>query len=367
MVVLWASWPSSACSPAPQAAWPSAPLASDAGLDADHAGADAQIDAQPDASAWDQDLDLPDASSDDGPDLGSPLLQDPLADRPVVEVVPYQVRHRLDGAVWSPRDQATLINDEEIMRVDAATDQISPWGAGPGARRSVRAIGPGQRALGSMLDARGQLALAWFEADGQAQVVTSSFEGQALPSPNDVVYHPSGHLYFTRRKGQAQDGYLSDAKGHGAVFRVSPAGQVQVAAASPDLANPNGIAVSPDGRWLYVTTSSYDDPRLQGVWKLSVSADGSLDHAQRFIDHARPDGMAVDAAGNLYVTSATTKKVGVYSAQGRRWGELDTRTNSLTHCGFGGADGKTLYITAQDKLLRVQLPIPGATHQLASP
>lgn len=308
----------------------------------------------------DQALDL-DQARDLADDL-SPTLDmsasSPLEDAPGLEVLDYKVASKLDGVLWSPSLARTLFNDQQIMQLDSQ-DQIEALYAPPeGVRHQIKTIDSQGRLLG--VEVGEALKIVRFDGQGGSSILAQSYEAGPLPSPNDLAATPEGGLYFTRRKGGPQDGYVDDKGGAGAVFYVGADRQVKVAFASDELLNPNGIALSPDGRWLYVTASSYDDKNKQGVWRFALASDGELTQGQLWLKWERPDGMAVDVEGNLYVTSATTKKVGVFSATGQLWGALSTPVGSLTHCGFAGDDGKTLYITSNTKLMRARLPYVGA-------
>ncbi len=125
-----------------------------------------------------------------------------------------------------------------------------------------------------------------------------------------------------------------------------------------DLPRPNGIAFSPDERFLYVNNS---EPKK--LWmRYSVNADGSLTNGKLFYDATSdnapgaPDGMKMDQKGNLY--SAGPGGVWIFSSDGEHLGtlRLPEKVGNLT---WGDQDGKTLYITASSSIYRVRLMIPG--------
>jgi gluconolactonase len=175
-------------------------------------------------------------------------------------------------------------------------------------------------------------------------------------NPNDVVVRKDGTIYATVRR-------LMPAmfNGAGAVFRVPPGGKaiVETARETVDgarkLLNPNGIALSPDDKILYVVDSSYSAGAGQGVWRFDLAADGTVSGGKFLAAVSAPDGMAVDDGGNLYVTSS---QVVVLKPDGTRWGTIQT-PGQPRNCTFGGADRKTLYITGGQNLWSVTMPVSG--------
>jgi gluconolactonase len=187
--------------------------------------------------------------------------------------------------------------------------------------------------------------------DGTVEVVAERWQGKRLNSPNDNISRSDGTIYFTDPpyglpRGQARE---LDFQG---VFRVDPAGTLHLE--SSEMNHPDGLALSPDEKTLYVV----DDIDAGQLRRFPVNRDGSLGPSTIFVSSigGGGDGMAMDDAGNLYVT--TNGGVRVYAPDGKSWGTISV-PEVPSNCTFGGPDRKTLYITARTSLYRVALAIPG--------
>jgi gluconolactonase len=137
------------------------------------------------------------------------------------------------------------------------------------------------------------------------------------------------------------------------VIRIAPDGGLTVERRGGTTEAPNGVALSPDESRLYVSNSG-NVPGL--VWIFDVAPDGSLSKARTFVTVVGADGMAVDDAGNLFVASSIG--IQVFAPDGAQFGWIAV-PQTPSNCAFGGADGRTLYITAETSLCRVTLAHPG--------
>jgi gluconolactonase len=180
-------------------------------------------------------------------------------------------------------------------------------------------------------------------------VYAKDVDGKHFNSPNDVTLHSRGHAYFTDPDWQI--GERKNETGVTGVYWRKPDGTVALIDGS--LNKPNGIALSPDETKLYVNAF---DGRI-GVYPLND--DGSAGPRQEFAQIApEPDGMGVDCAGNLYVSSHPAGKVHVLNPAGAEISVIEVAPKT-TNIAFGGADHKTIFITAGGGVYSLQSPVAG--------
>jgi gluconolactonase len=221
---------------------------------------------------------------------------------------------------------------------------------------------PGSNGL--TLDAKGNLVLcqqgtrrvARLEADGRQVPLVKDYEGRHFNSPNDVIFARNGDFYFTDPPYGLEglnDSPLKELK-FNCVFRVKPSGEPTLVI--KDLTFPNGLAFSPDQKILYVAVS---DPKMPKVWAYDVQPDGAVANRRLFFDAGPlvseqrmglPDGMKVDAHGNVWCTGAGG--VFVVSPSGKHLGSVITGQQT-GNCAWGD-DGSTLYICANHFICRVK-------------
>jgi len=196
-------------------------------------------------------------------------------------------------------------------------------------------------------------------AGGARETLVDDFEGNRFNSPNDLVYHSSGSLYFTDPPYglQGQDESLNKEIDFNGVYRLDPDGTLTVLAR--DLSRPNGIAFSPDEKTLYVANT---DPE-QKVWMAyDVEEDESISNGRVFFDATNidapggPDGMKVDVNGNLYCTGPGG--IFILTPEGKHIGTIEV-AEIPSNVAWGDGDSKTLYITARTGLYRIGLDIQG--------
>jgi gluconolactonase len=212
-------------------------------------------------------------------------------------------------------------------------------------------------ANGNTYDAQGRLytceshsrRVTRADKKGKIEVLAERFQGKRFNAPNDIVVRHDGQIYFTDPAfGNQQDTRELDFYG---VFHLSPRGELE-AIAKPK-GRPNGIAISPNGRILYVTNS--DDRNVRAY---DLDKNGAASNERVLVANIAgvPDGIRVDEKGNLYVAAA---KLEVYSPEGQPLGSVAV-PETPSNCAFGDADLGSLYITARTSLYRVRLNVKGS-------
>jgi gluconolactonase len=218
-----------------------------------------------------------------------------------------------------------------------------------------------ERSNGTYFDADGVTLLACADLhnriiaiapDGKITVVAEKYKGKKLNGPNDLWRHPNGGIYFTdpyyfrtwwADANRGQDGehtyYLApDRK---TVIRVTE-----------DLAQPNGIIGTPDGKLLYVA-----DIGARKTYVYTINADGTLSNKKLFCDMGS-DGMTIDNEGNVYLTG---NGVTVFNPAGEKIEHIKIREPWTANVCFGGKDQDTLFITASKSLYSVKMRTKGVT------
>lgn len=224
---------------------------------------------------------------------------------------------------------------------------------------------PGSNGLA--LDAEGRLTInehgnrrvTRLEKTGAITVLADRFEGRRLNSPNDLVYRSDGALYFTDPPFGLPKVFNDPAK-EIAVSGVYCLKDGRLSQVATDFTGPNGLAFSPDERFLYV--SNWDVKR-KTVMRYEVQPDGSLRNGRVFYDMTSVpgdlalDGIKVDREGNVFV--AGPGGIWVISPAGKHLGTIQPPEHAA-NMAWGDADGRTLYITASTGLYRIRTSIPGA-------
>lgn len=196
------------------------------------------------------------------------------------------------------------------------------------------------------------------EKNGTQTVLADKYQGKRLNSPNDLVYRSDGTLYFTDPPFGLPK-FFDDPRKElpfSGVFSVYN-GKLQLI--STDLKGPNGLAFSPDEKYLYVTNW---DEKKKVVMRYEANPDGTLANGKVFFDMTGApgedalDGMKVDREGNLYVTGPGG--LWVISSEGKHLGTI-IPPKEPHNIAWGDEDGKTLYICALNGLYRMRLNIPG--------
>jgi gluconolactonase len=272
-----------------------------------------------------------------------------------------------EGPVWT-RDGALLFsspNTNTIYRwASAGTVAVFRPKSGYTGTDIGRYTQPGSNGL--TFDSEGRLTICQHgnrriirvEPHGNITVLAETYAGKRLNSPNDLVFASDGTLYFTDPPF-GLPGTFADPKKElpfSGVFRVRDG---IVSLITPDLAGPNGIALSPDERHLYVGNW---DPDSKVVMRYTLGPGGSVTGGEVFFDMTGAegddaiDGLKVDVAGHVYVCGPSG--IWLLSPRGEHLGTLRI-PESPHNLAWGDEDARTLYITALTSIYRIRLAIPG--------
>jgi gluconolactonase len=287
----------------------------------------------------------------------------------------------VEGPIWIHSGYFLFadITSNSIRKL-SADDSVSMWLQPSGYRGEAPYGGKEPGSNGMTLDSSGRLTVAGHAArnimrfesmdpHGQVTILADSYKGKKLNSPNDLIYAPDGSLYFTDPpyglRTQSDQDSDKELKING-VYRV-PNALGHKAGAAPDrdslqllisdMERPNGIALSPDRRWLYVSNS---EPKK---WmRYPVRNDGSVGSGETFLDASSdkrpgsPDGMKLDTKGNLY--AAGPGGIWIISPAGKHLATILTE-KATSNVAWGGEDGSTLYTTTSDSVLSIRLNAKG--------
>ncbi|MEX2564497.1 MAG: SMP-30/gluconolactonase/LRE family protein [Cyclobacteriaceae bacterium] len=257
-----------------------------------------------------------------------------------------------EGPVWDKNENILLFSDIPANTIY----KLDPTGALETFRH------PSNNANGLTFDSDGNLLMAehsgrkigMLSPAGEYSAVVETFKGTPFNSPNDLIIDSKGIIYFTDPPfGLSKE--ATDTLGFNGVYQFKK-GKVTLIA--DDLHRPNGLALSPDERILYVANSG--EPKK--YMKYPVSKKGKVGKGSLFfnVSHmdrpGNPDGIKVDTEGNLYATGPGG--VLVFSPQGKHLGTI-VFPEVPSNVAFGGADRKTLFVTARTGVYSIQVKIPG--------
>jgi gluconolactonase len=197
---------------------------------------------------------------------------------------------------------------------------------------------------------------------GQVEVLTDNFEGQPFTGPNDVTHDAQNRLYFTDLPG-------------GAVYRLDPDKKLTRLLTKPEIQRPNGIAIAPDDKTLYLVEANNQEGGARMIRAYDLSPAGTLSNMRvfhNFYPGRSADGLCMDTQANLYAVAGLHQKRGtsetldtkpgvhVFSPAGQLLKFISVPEDTVTNCTFAGPDNKTLYVTAGKGLYRFPNDIPGS-------
>jgi gluconolactonase len=191
--------------------------------------------------------------------------------------------------------------------------------------------------------------------EGGYKILADHYNGKKFNSPNDVIVGPDGALYFTDPTLDLVASEKQEIPFQG-VYRLDEKGNVELL--TKDLSQPNGLAFSPDGKHFYV-----DDTKEKNIRVYDAAPDGTLSNGRTFGDEhpsgkheGVPDGMRVDSSGNLFVVGP--KGIWVWDDKGNHLGTI-VLPEQPANLAWGDADYRTLYITANTSVYRLQMKTQG--------
>lgn len=262
-----------------------------------------------------------------------------------------------EGPVWLAEQQSVIFSDVK-------GNKMYRWNAQSGVS-VFRA--ESHFANGNALDNEGRLltcehgrrGISRTDKQGNHTLLVDKVDGLRFNSPNDIAVRQDGSIWFT----DPPYGIVGDEEGYRAasqvigcyVYRFDEAGNRATIAIS-DTQRPNGLAFSPDDKWLYVADMSIIDFPSQGRREIrAYRLDGDsavFSHVVTQVAPGIPDGFCVDAAGNIFCSC----EIGIliFSPQGTLLETIPV-PERVSNCTFGGPDGNTLFITATTSLYRVTI------------
>ncbi len=267
-----------------------------------------------------------------------------------------------EGPSYLPLTRSVVFSDipnDRQMLYSELSGEVHVWRGGH--RQFVNGTTP-DAAGGLILCEHGTRSLTLLSHDGRRVVLADRFEGGRLNSPNDVVQHPDGSIWFTDPTYGIEfpdQGNPGEKEQKGSfVYRYDP-GTGELSAMIRDFAYPNGLAFSPDGTRLYVADSagSRSPGDKRHIRAFNLDSNGQLTGGEIFVRCLNGvfDGFRVDRAGRLWASA----RDGVYviSESGEVMGRIATPQTVSNLC-FGGPDRDLLYITATSDLLVINLVGP---------
>lgn len=257
-----------------------------------------------------------------------------------------------------------------IMKYDSKTDETTVFRSPSGMSNGMKFDAQGRLVIAEGADFGGRRIIRTDMKTGKSEIIAALYEGKALNSPNDLTIDEQGRIYFTDPRYVGHESVEQPVMG---VYRIDTDGTVDLVIA--DSGKPNGIAVSPDQKTLYVGSNDSGTfrempenmPTYTGRMALlayDLTADGSVTSRETLVDYAPehgPDGFEVDVEGNLYVAVRDKTRFGVcvYTPNGKELAYIKT-PELPTNVAFGRGDSsKVLYITAGGGLYRIRVSKDG--------
>jgi gluconolactonase len=271
----------------------------------------------------------------------------------------------------------TAMQAGHILRFDPETKKTTVYRSPSGMSNGIKFDAQGRMVVAEGADFGGRRITRTDLSTGKSVILAGLYEGKPFNAPNDITIDLQGRIYFSDPRYLGHEPIEQPVM---AVYRIDP--DASVHRIITDAGKPNGVAVSPDQKTLYVVTN--DDgllgfdrlpkgaPARKGKMELmayELKPDGSAVFKKTLVNYSPqdgPDGLVCDVEGNLYVAVRDEMRFGiyVYTPEGKQLAYLPTPERP-TNVGFGrGPDARTLYITAGGSLYRIQMEKAG--YQLPS-
>lgn len=258
----------------------------------------------------------------------------------------------LTGPVWTP--------ERRLLFSETGTSTIHVWNPG---HKPEPQLTNSNGARGLTFDAQDRFYICESQArrvirldkKGKREVLAEKWEGKRLNGPNDIVTRKDGHIYFT----DAAFGPTAVAAREldfSGIYHLNPKGDLQLIA-KWKTGRPSGIAVSSNGRHLYVSNA---DERKIIAFDLDRS--GAATNERVLIEKTRgvPGGIRCDEKGNLYIAS---KGISIFDGQGKHLRDFEL-PEATTNLAFGEGDLQSLFVSTQTSIYRVRVPYQGAVSYL---
>jgi len=181
-------------------------------------------------------------------------------------------------------------------------------------------------------------------------ILLKEFQGHRLNGPNDLWIDPGGGIYFTDPYYQRDYWERKSPEIDGQKVYYLPKGKSEAIIVDGELAQPNGIVGTPDGRVLYVA-----DIQAGKTYRYEIRPDGSLTNRTLLISQGS-DGMTLDNKGNLYLTG---NGVTIYNNEGHKLGNIPVPSGWTANVCFGGKNRDILFITASESIYTLQMRVKG--------
>lgn len=191
-----------------------------------------------------------------------------------------------------------------------------------------------------------------FNPDKSHEILISNYNGHLLNGPNDLWVRPDGGVYFTdplyKRNYWTRDPEMQQPGQY--VYYFDPAKQHPPVRVEMDLVKPNGLIGHADKKMLYIA-----DIGDSKIYSYKMKKNGKLKRKKLFTDMGA-DGMTIDERGNIYLAG---KGVTIFNSNGRKIGHIPVPEPWTANVCFGGADGKTLFITASTGFYAMKMNVKG--------